>query len=95
MSADHAQPISPADFQLAISELDVPLIEAKLAEFQSSISHLERSNQELRDYVQSVPQDDNICEEAIAENEGVIERMKQRIQLCEAEIEKQGGSAHR
>lgn len=90
---DQTQPISLADFQLAIGELDVPIIEAKIAEFQRSISHLERSNRDLKEYIQSEPQKDNICEDAIADNEVVIGRIKERIRLCEAEIEKQGGSA--
>ncbi|KAL2872195.1 uncharacterized protein BJX67DRAFT_377024 [Aspergillus lucknowensis] len=86
-------PINPAAFAEAIKELSLPILYAKVAELRNSISHLQRSNQELRAFISESCEsetDKRELEGYIAENEGVEESMNERIQLCKAEVEGRG-----
>jgi len=104
MSAE-AQPISPARFALAIQDLPVENLYSKAREISNSIAHLERSNKQLQEYSDSIRGDSTIpdgtreegdreCLEAIKENEVVIERQKERIELLKREVESRGGKWH-
>ncbi|KAF1817108.1 hypothetical protein P152DRAFT_376196, partial [Eremomyces bilateralis CBS 781.70] len=77
-SASH--PITPARFAAAIEDLPPGPLFTKASELQNSINHLERSNAQLLNY-----EDDADCREAIVENEAVMQRMRERIQLLKAE----------
>lgn len=104
MSAE-TQPISADRFALAIQDLPVENLYAKAQELANSISHLERSNQQLQEYIDSIRSDttlpentrqegDKDCAEAIHENTIVIERQKERIDLLKREVERRGGRWH-
>ena len=105
MSAE-ARPISSAQFALAIQDLPVENLYAKAQEIENSISHLSRSNRQLQEYSDSIRNDTTIsgetreevgdkeCLEAIAENEKVIERQRERVDLLKAEAERRGRSWH-
>lgn len=60
----------------------------KAAEIRNSIAHLDYSNEELAPFAAENDQD---CIEAIRENEGVIARMQERLELLKAEVERRGG----
>ncbi|OJD38601.1 translation machinery-associated protein 17 [Diplodia corticola] len=83
MSAE-ALPITPAAFAEAIKELTVPSLHAKAAELRNSIYHLRRSNLQLQPFAD---EGDGDCAEAIRENEEVMARMEDRIELLKLEVE--------
>jgi hypothetical protein len=89
MSA-HSQPISAAAFAEALVALPLSSLYAKLLELRNSIAHLQRSNDELKGYVDASPDEDKDCEEAIEENKVVIKRIEDRIELVKVEMEKRG-----
>lgn len=91
MSAN-AVPINPAAFAEALTSLPLASLYAKGAEIQNSIAHLQRSNEELQQFIQETPGGDKDFEDAVKENEVVIERMTERITLLKTEIEGRGQS---
>ncbi|EXJ92342.1 hypothetical protein A1O3_00892 [Capronia epimyces CBS 606.96] len=104
MSAE-SQPISADQFALAIHDLPIENLYSKAQELSNSISHLERSNQQLQQYIDSIRSDttlpestrqegDKDCADAIQENNIVIERQKERIGLLKREVERRGGRWH-
>lgn len=84
MSAD-ALPITPARFAAALPSLPLSSLHAKAAEIHNSISHLLTSNKEL----EALSQDPD-CAAAIAENEEVLDRMRERLRILKAEVEGRG-----
>ncbi|KAK3336047.1 hypothetical protein B0T19DRAFT_26742 [Cercophora scortea] len=103
MSTD-ALPITPARFAEAIADLPLSSLHLKVLELRNNIAHLDYSNEQLRPFAEgtqtalfssssttaSPEQPDQDCIDAIRENEQVIARMNQRIQLVRAEVEKRG-----
>ncbi|EKG11314.1 hypothetical protein MPH_11579 [Macrophomina phaseolina MS6] len=83
MSAE-STPISPAAFAEAIKELTLPSLHAKAAELRNSIYHLRRSNVQLQPFADEGDRD---CADAIKENEEVMARMEDRIELLKLEVE--------
>lgn len=90
--SSNSHPINPTAFASALTSLPLGSLYTKGAEIQNSISHLQRSNLELEQYIQEAPGGDNDCEEAVKENEVVIERMRERIDLLKVEVEGRGQS---
>ncbi len=86
MSSD-SQPISAARFAAALPALSLESLRAKAVEIRNSIAHLKSSNEQLREYA---IQGDKDCYEAMVENEEVIERMVNRIELLKTEVEGRG-----
>ncbi|OAP64981.1 hypothetical protein AYL99_00953 [Fonsecaea erecta] len=104
MSAE-SQPISADRFALAIQDLPAENLYSKAKEIENSIAHLERSNRQLQEYVDSIRSDtslpestrqegDKDCSEAIQENHIVIERQRERVELLKHEVERRGGQWH-
>ena len=107
MSAE-TQPITPARFAEALQDLPTSALALKVLELRNSIAHLDYSNAELKPFadgtasaIESPGQQqqatttgtpDQDCIDAIKENEAVIERMQQRIELVRAEVERRGHS---
>jgi hypothetical protein len=89
-----ARPISPARFASALEDLPLANLYSKALEIRNSIAHLQRSNAELQEYSDSQPSGDADCLEAVQENEIVIERMKERVELVKREVERRGGRWH-
>ncbi|KAF3480293.1 NIF domain-containing protein [Arthroderma uncinatum] len=89
MSAE-SRPIDPAAFAEALQDLPLSSVFAKIAEVENSTAHLERSNLELRRFIQESPDGETECEEAVAENEVVIGRMRERVRLVKLELERRG-----
>jgi hypothetical protein len=105
MSAE-TRPIPASQFALAIRDLPLETIYTKAHEIQNSISHLQRSNAQLKEYSDSLRNDgtlsgevreqvgDRECLEAIEENERVIARQRERVGLLRAEVERRGRVWH-
>ncbi|GKT41903.1 translation machinery-associated protein 20 [Colletotrichum spaethianum] len=102
MSADTG-PISPARFAEAVRELSLPTLHLKALEIRNSILHLQYSNAQLKPYAEgaattldaadaSIGRPDPDCVEAIRENDVVIARMEERVQIIREEVEGRGHS---
>ncbi|KAK6369755.1 hypothetical protein LTS17_009205 [Exophiala oligosperma] len=100
-----SQPISDAQFAIAIQDLPFENLYSKAAEIENSISHLTRSNEQLQKYIDSITSDQSLseetrqegdkdCSDAIHENVIVINRQRDRIQLLKQEVERRGGRWH-
>jgi hypothetical protein len=102
MSAE-SQPITAAAFASAIKSLPLSSVYAKAIELRNSIAHLVRSNEELKEYIctssssmstteasANAEAENRELESYVLENEGVIEAMKSRMELCRAEVEERG-----
>ena len=85
--SSESQPISAPRFAAALPALSLESLHAKAAEIRNSIAHLKSSNEQLREYA---VQGDKDCYEAMVENEEVIERMEQRVELLKKEVEGRG-----
>jgi len=95
-----SSPISPARFAAALKDLPMSTLHLKAAELRNSIAHLDYSNEQLKPFAdgtsptqeggESGPDQD--CVDAIRENEIVIARMQERIELLKEEVESRGGS---
>lgn len=100
--SDPTTPITPTRFAAALKELSIPLLHLKVLELRNSIAHLDYSNEQLRPFADGTeavlsssspaPQPDQDCIDAIAENEAVIARMLERIDLVRKEVEERGCS---
>lgn len=97
--SSEAIPITPARFAEAIKELPASSLALKVLELRNSIAHLDYSNEELKPFAEGrVPtlgsSSDNVpdqdCIDAITENEAVIARMQERIELIKVEVESRG-----
>ncbi|KAI2616489.1 hypothetical protein GGR54DRAFT_227188 [Hypoxylon sp. NC1633] len=93
-------PIDLACFAEALKDLSAESLALKVLELRNSIAHLDYSNAELKPYAEGraptldqqsgTAQPDQDCIDAIAENEVVIARMQERIQLIRVEVENRG-----
>lgn len=103
--SSEARPISTAEFSQAIEDLPVENLYSKAHEIQNSVAHLQKSNDQLQEYSDSIKNDTTIeesvrsegdrdCLEAIRENEIVIKRQLERIDLLKKEVERRGGRWH-
>ncbi|KAI0866515.1 hypothetical protein F4860DRAFT_143085 [Xylaria cubensis] len=101
--SSETQPISPARFAEALKDLPASSLALKVLELRNSIAHLDYSNAELKPFAEGITptldhhgnpseagQPDQDCKDAIAENEAVIARMQERIELIRAEVEGRG-----
>ncbi|CAJ2512994.1 Uu.00g011130.m01.CDS01 [Anthostomella pinea] len=98
--SSETQPINPARFAEALTELPASSLALKVLELRNSIAHLDYSNAELKPFAEGTwstidqqggtPQPDQDCIDAIAENETVIARMQERINLIRVEVENRG-----
>ncbi|KAM0111430.1 hypothetical protein ACP6JB_002992 [Aspergillus fumigatus] len=91
--SEEAQPITLEAFAEAIRELPLSAVYAKVSEIRNSIAHLRRSNSELKAFIDETCEsesDKRELEGYIAENEGVIATMNDRIGLLKTEIESRG-----
>lgn len=85
--SSNSTPISPEMFAIAIKDLPVDTLYAKASELQNSISHLLDSNAQMKEFAD---EGDDVCKEAIAENDVVVKRMEERVELCKVEVESRG-----
>ncbi|KAF5669260.1 hypothetical protein FHETE_5018 [Fusarium heterosporum] len=96
-SAD-TTPIAPARFAAALKDLSIGMLHLKVLEIRNSIAHLQYSNDQLKPFAEGTettpsgeaPEPDQDCIDAIRENEGVIDRMAERIAIIRAEVEERG-----
>ena len=87
--SSESEPITPARFAAALPSLPLSTLRLKVLELRNSISHLLYSNAELKPFAEADPPDE-VCAEAIRENETVLMRMLERIALLKEEVENRG-----
>lgn len=80
-------PISPTRFAAALSDLSLASLHAKASEIRNSILHLRISNSQLEPFAADGDAD---CMDAIKENEAVMDRMRERVELLRTEVEGRG-----
>lgn len=94
-------PISNPRFAAALKDLSLASLHLKTLEIRNALAHLAYSNAQLQPFAEgSQPtldsaapgQPDPDCVEAIRENEVVMQRMRERIELVRAEVEGRGVS---
>lgn len=85
--SNSSQPITSSRFAAALQDLPLSSLHSTAAEIRNSQVHLESSNTELKPHAD---EGDTVCKEAIEENLEVIERMKGRLRLLKAEVERRG-----
>ncbi|KAF7595765.1 hypothetical protein BBP40_004896 [Aspergillus hancockii] len=86
-------PIPFAAFAEAIKELPLSSVYAKASELRNSITHLRRSNEELKAFLDEscdTESEKREVENYIADNERVIVSMIERIMLLKSETESRG-----
>ncbi|KAJ6004126.1 hypothetical protein N7499_000194 [Penicillium canescens] len=86
-------PITPGAFAEAIKELPLALLYSKVSELTNSITHLHRSNAELRAFLLEScdsEEEKKELETYIKENEDVAVSMNERIALLKTEVENRG-----
>ncbi|KAI1415601.1 hypothetical protein F5Y13DRAFT_156403 [Hypoxylon sp. FL1857] len=97
--SSESQPIDALRFAAAIKELPAESLALKVLEIRNAIAHLDYSIAELRPFAEGRPpllnegeteEPDQDCIDAIVENEAVIARMQNRIELIRAEVERRG-----
>lgn len=100
-SSNESFPITPQAFAAALEDLPPSALHLKVLEIYNSIAHLKYSNEQLRPFAEGLEiplgsssstenQPDPDCVEAIRENEQVIVRMEERVQLIKNEVERRG-----
>ncbi|KAK3397786.1 hypothetical protein B0T20DRAFT_231794 [Sordaria brevicollis] len=100
-SSNESLPITPQAFAAALEDLPPSALHLKVLEIYNSIAHLKYSNEQLRPFAEGLEaplgyestqqnQPDPDCVEAIRENEEVIVRMEERVQLIKNEVERRG-----
>jgi len=82
-----ANPITPARFAAALHDLGLASLHAKAAEIRNSIAHLRASNEQLQVFADAGDAD---CAEALRENEDVMRRMRERVELLREEVVRRG-----
>lgn len=87
--SSESEPISPRRFAAALPSLPLSALRLKVLELRNSISHLLYSNAELKPFADADPPDE-VCVDAIRENEVVLERMLERISILKDEVENRG-----
>lgn len=98
--SSEALPISPARFAEAIRDLSPASLHLKTLELRNSLAHLAYSNAQLRPFADGTQasldgqpgRPDPDCVDAMRENEAVMARMRGRVALVRAEVERRGMS---
>ncbi|KAK8000953.1 hypothetical protein PG991_013175 [Apiospora marii] len=91
MSAQ-ARPPTAAEFASALQELPASSLALKVLEMRNQIAHLDYSNAEMKPFAEGADgaEPDQICAEGIRENEEIIVKVQQRIELVREEVERRG-----
>ncbi|KAK8029808.1 hypothetical protein PG993_011099 [Apiospora rasikravindrae] len=91
MSAQ-ARPPTAAEFASALTELPASSLALKVLEMRNQIAHLDYSNSEMKPFADGADgaEPDQICIDGIRENEEIIVKVQQRIELVRQEVERRG-----
>ena len=85
--SSQSRPISNPRFASAVESLPLSALHSTAAEISNSLRHLHGSNLQLQPLAN---QGDITCREAIDENETVMRKMRERLELLKAEVHRRG-----
>lgn len=74
--------------------LSTPQLYAEILKLENSVKHLKRSNEELIRHGEESGEDAPWTEEVVRENEGVISKQEEMIEMCREEIIERGQTGH-
>src|SRR5271170_3967319 len=77
-------------YKSRLKQLATPSLYGEVLRLENSIKHLRRSNEELRDHESSAEEDTSWIAPVIAENDEVIAKQSERVDLIKAEISNRG-----
>jgi len=77
-------------YKSRLKQLSIPSLYGEVLRLENSIKHLQWSNEELRDHESSSEEDTSWIAPIIVENEEVIAKQSERVDLLKAEISNRG-----
>lgn len=80
-------------YKSALGQLSTPSLYGEILRLENSIKHLRRSNEELRLHETSGEEDTSWIQPVIAENEGVIKKQREQVELVKSEISERGAKS--
>lgn len=80
-------------YKSALCQLSTPSLYGEILKLENSIKHLRRSNEELRLYGTSGEEDTSWIPPVIAENEEVIKKQSEQVELVKNEISERGAKS--
>lgn len=84
-----------ASYRAAIRELSTPSLHGEILKLENSIKHLRRSNEELREHGNSNEEDASWIVSVISDNEDVIAKQNEQIELVKQQLVEQGATGER
>src|SRR5436190_17153763 len=82
-----------ATYKSSLRQLSTPSLYGEVFKLENSIKHLQRSNEELRAHGNSEEEDTSWVEPVIAENEQVIKKQNEQVELAKREISERGATS--
>ena len=80
-------------YRNTVRQLSTPLLYAEILKLENSIKHLKRSNEELKLHGEN-EDDGQWTENVVRENEDVIAKQEEQIEMVKGEIVERGQSGH-
>jgi hypothetical protein len=77
-------------YKSRLKQLSTPSLYGEVLRLENSIKHLRRSNQELRDHESSTNEDTSWIAPVISENEQVIAKQSEQVELVKSEFSDRG-----
>jgi len=77
-------------YKSRLKQLSTPSLYGEVLRLENSIKHVRRSNDELRDHESSADEDTSWIAPVIAENEQVIVKQSERVELVKSELSDRG-----
>ncbi|EPQ59464.1 hypothetical protein GLOTRDRAFT_34638 [Gloeophyllum trabeum ATCC 11539] len=85
------RPRHPQPFTLTeATQLEVPIITEEIARLQNSLSHLQRTQDELKEHITATEAGDTVLEEAYTDNSRVIASQQERIAILKMALSNKG-----
>jgi hypothetical protein len=77
-------------YKLSLMQLSTPSLYGEILRLENSIKHLRRSNEELRIHENNQDEDTSWVPTVIAENEEVISKQNEQVELIKGELSERG-----
>ena len=80
-------------YKSALRQLSTPSLYGEILKLENSIKHLRRSNEELRLHATSGEEDTSWIQPVITENEELIKKQSEQVELVKSEISERGAKS--
>src|SRR5579859_627840 len=81
-------------YQNVVKHLSTPQLYAEILKLENSIKHLKRSNEELTRHGEECEEDAQWTADVVRENEGVISKQEEMIEMVKTEAVERGQTEH-